>query len=364
MDAVAQAPAGFDWPGDDGLPAAGDGPGHRLELPLDGPPGAGARLEVELTVAADRLGEGEPGVLATARIEVEEPDLAVALVLTELDPGFDYDGDGVVDREDCEPDEPSIRPGAEDLCDGDDRDCVPGLCVLPLPGGYSGISDVECDEEGCVVGAVGQQAQQGSGALLFYAPALDDGPRATIAGVDPMGIAIVPGADRVYATTKGGVIKQTSRDGSTSEAAITILANLSRHIATSRYWDYANAAYASGPIIVSFKSSAAPEVPLQCIDDEPICSLSSLADLSDQTSSLGSSPKPAAMVMRHKEPREYAQTYVSFDRSERVAVATFDEAAEILLPISGLFSPLPTTPPRALALSPDSTRLYVAGGTV
>ncbi len=42
----------------------------------------------------------------------------------EEDDLYDFDGDGVVDAEDCEPEDADIYPGAEDLCyDGIDNDC-------------------------------------------------------------------------------------------------------------------------------------------------------------------------------------------------------------------------------------------------
>ncbi len=59
----------------------------------------------------------------------------------------DFDGDGVLDEDDCAPDDPSVYPGAEDVCgDGVDSDCDGADC--PDDHDHDGISidDGDCDD--------------------------------------------------------------------------------------------------------------------------------------------------------------------------------------------------------------------------
>ena len=41
----------------------------------------------------------------------------------ESSPNFDFDHDGVVDEDDCAPEDPTVFPGADEVCDGKDNDC-------------------------------------------------------------------------------------------------------------------------------------------------------------------------------------------------------------------------------------------------
>ncbi len=63
----------------------------------------------------------------------------------------DSDGDGVADVDDCAPDDPSIFPGAEERCDGEDQDCdgelePEGVCPCPLLR-EAGVVWLTCEEE-------------------------------------------------------------------------------------------------------------------------------------------------------------------------------------------------------------------------
>ncbi len=46
----------------------------------------------------------------------------------------DFDTDGSLDPDDCEPENLAVFPGNADLCDGADADCVPAVCAFDLAG--------------------------------------------------------------------------------------------------------------------------------------------------------------------------------------------------------------------------------------
>ena len=60
----------------------------------------------------------------TRRLTGVALSMVVFAVGCERSHNFDYDGDGVVDEDDCSPGDPAIFPGAEEICtDGVDNDC-------------------------------------------------------------------------------------------------------------------------------------------------------------------------------------------------------------------------------------------------
>lgn len=68
----------------------------------------------------------------------------------EEDDLYDFDGDGVVDADDCDPDDPLIYPGALDPCDGVDRDCDGFDCDDGDHDGFT-TDDGDCDDNDAAV---------------------------------------------------------------------------------------------------------------------------------------------------------------------------------------------------------------------
>jgi hypothetical protein len=82
--------------------------------------------------------DGETTWLSTAGVwTVEDP---------EVDPEADEDGDGFVAAEDCDDSNPSVHPGALELCDGLDTDCDPatdeaGRVIVDSAGEFATIAE-------------------------------------------------------------------------------------------------------------------------------------------------------------------------------------------------------------------------------
>ena len=59
----------------------------------------------------------------------------------------DSDGDGVPDEDDCAPTDPTVHPGAEDVCDGLDSDCVADPTDVDADGDGVPLCADDCDDE-------------------------------------------------------------------------------------------------------------------------------------------------------------------------------------------------------------------------
>ncbi|HWV38925.1 MAG TPA: hypothetical protein VN033_10670, partial [Vulgatibacter sp.] len=355
---------GFDLE-DGGLPSQGDGvAGLPLEVPFDAEEGTAASLVVELRAAAARGGELEPAVLSVARREVEvtasaSPE-AIPIVLEAIDPDFDHDGDGAPDVADCAPDDGERYPGALDVCDGVERDCVEGSCVLPLPAGYAAVRDVACEAEGCVAAVAGVQA--GAGALLFYEPALDsEEPRAIVEEVDPVGVGIVPGGDRVMFSRLGApalVVADSSPDLTT----LFLPTVPGREIEFSTSGTLGVAA-STGPAALVFDPNSNNASDFEsCNTQGTDCYFVDLRTLFEPPAPPMSELAPIALQVAYGSSSEFGIIYTGFSGNEYIAIITVAPITRMTEnSLTGLFAAT-SVAPRTLTLSPDHRHLYVTGG--
>ncbi|WP_205624721.1 putative metal-binding motif-containing protein [Vulgatibacter incomptus] len=346
--------------------AAESGRSIAFELPITLPRTEGATFDLDVQATALTLA-GAPAhfAAATAEVDATAPDsLAAVRFVLSLSPDFDYDGDGYSDVVDCDPDDPTIHPGADDPCDGVDRSCNPGVCYLPLPAGKTGVRDITCDATTCLVAVGGKDG--GKGAILrFDATLAAPEPRSAFETDDPRGLAILSSnSTTLFYEASTRTISSVGADDSAGRQFL-VGAGLRGVISTSPFETMAFASFASAPRLLSFAPTALAGAPgdLECDAGAEACTFIRLENLSDGESTLGNTATPSRIVTRHTDSNTDGIVYITFREDNRLGIATVDAGTRQLVPgASGLLHALATERPRALHLSSNAKVLYVAGG--
>ncbi len=84
----------------------------------------------------------------------------------ELAEAFDWVGDGIGDANDCDPDDPTVHPGAPDPCDGKVQACGQSACTIDLEG--LSVLDIACSPGARKCAAVVAQPAATSGKVRIW----------------------------------------------------------------------------------------------------------------------------------------------------------------------------------------------------
>ncbi len=358
----------FDVPIGASIPSQSlDVPGYRLEIPFEAAPGTEQSLEFEVQALAALAEAGGSARLAseglTAQVISSSKPIPLRLILVSLDLAFDYDGDLSPDHLDCAPDDPAVHPGAEDICDGLDSSCNPGICHIPLPAGSQGVRDVACDSASCFVAAGGVDG--GDGAVHRFTADLKSEASATLAIANPNGIATSDAAARIFVSdrdTNRIIVADSSR--LTKNYDFDTASVQGGAIVVSPTGAFGFSGYATRTTLLFFANQIEASTPtVTCADSSLDCHRIGIADL-DGPGSFPSGPSPHALAIRHINEDSNSQVYSLLTGSDRIAFADIRESDKMLNEAaSGTILPLLDVEPRALSLNLLGTRLYVAGGT-
>jgi len=338
-----------------------------LDLPFDLPADEEGEIVVSVEVHASLL-EGGSAILATGRLvetvvsSTDPEPIAVALA---FEVAFDFDEDGAPDVDDCEPEDPAVRPAESDVCDGVDTSCNPGICYLPIPEAYSGVRDISCGDGVCLA-AVGPLLS-GNSALLSYddsTPSLT--PYNILEFTDLRKVSVAPSTGKASVQDGADMFHMLNLESGSLGNYFSTPINLSSNISISPHGNVGFAGLRASRVMIYFQpsSNAIIDNNVACSGNPTECHRLELSSLTDGVSLLSVDAFPFGLEVRHLDREFNSQVYIIFENDPRLGFASVSADTGILnQSSSGLIAALSELAPRAMSLSRQGSHLYIAGGT-
>src|SRR5690606_37263467 len=296
-------------------------------------------LNLGVEVLTQRV-EGGPAVLATGQTTAEVSAQAKKTELTislSLNPDFDWDLDGDPDLHDCEPDDPNVLHGAVDVCDGVRTACE-DFCFIPLEDAHF-VRDLACAtvERKCAAVIEGPS----SSVVRIYDPDLGSDPVQLDGVTKARGLAWTKsGSEEHLMVAEDWQIHLASSSGEGAGVALSSVEKLSGNIVVSRHGSIAVAPLARPLMLQVFDPRAMRASANDLACDTPNSSCTTLTG-SDLSSTLG----PISLDARILEAEVYqpvdgglAGVYISFDKDERVGLASVNSDRQLQEHASGYIS--------------------------
>lgn len=335
----------------------------RVVVPLSLKPGEEAEIELTLEAAALLFSKQRANIASgtiTANIRGSLDPEPVQLTLSRIS-GFDFDGDGSPDEEDCSPDDPEVAPGAIDVCDGVDTSCNPGYCYIPLPGYTDEVFSASCNQEVCAV----ERGDENYREVILFDPTIVE-EEGAFEHFEDIG-SVTVGSDWVY----------FRRDGHWSIGGIDLRTSEAHDLYFSDYLFRGRPMMAPGGakgflLLDEYRALAVFDTAVQTLEDgSPVldychlegdgCRLLALGTLSENGYPLIPGAITTGLVVREHQGNAIA--YITFSTDDRIGMLSVKPApGGVQIGERGLFWGR-NQEARSITLTPDGSRLFVGSGS-